>query len=139
MNLLEDWIKNLTKQSIASLNDKYQEEDIAKTELDSLFLSLVDAYSLEQKRVKEAGHVSSAVLQKLHKKIRDQSCEEEIWSSVFWYLANPLPISLAHDLIDRWVATIMMGMSRQVDEVQWRLATFNEDALYTLIRERYQE
>lgn len=140
MNLLEDWIKDLIKKPLAFLNDKYPDEDIVKVELDSLFLPLVDSYSVEQMKVREAGHVSNAVLQKLHKKIRNRPCEETIWSGVFWYLANPLPGSLAHDLVDRWIATIRMGsFTRQVDEVQWRLATFNEDALYTLVRERYQE
>lgn len=139
MNLLEDWLKNLIKKPITVLNDKYPDEDIVRAELDSLFLPLVDSCAVEQKKVRAASHVSDAILQKLHKKIRNHPCEETIWSGVFWYLVSPLPISLAHDLVDRWTATIMMGMTRQVDEVQWRLATFNEDALYTLVRERYQE
>lgn len=140
MNLLEDWLKKLTKKPIASLNDKYTDEEIVRAELESLFDFLVVPDSLEQNKVKQASHVSDVVIQKLHKKIRNHPCEEMIWSGVFAYLKDPLPILVATDLVDRWIATIRMGSyTRQVDEVQWRLATFNEDALYTLIVERYQE
>jgi hypothetical protein len=81
--------------------------------------------------------VSDAILRQLHEKVREQRCENAIWDAIFWYLARAIPLAIAHDLIDRGVSTIRMGMTRQDDEVQWRLATFNEDALYTLIRERY--
>ncbi len=139
MNLLEDWLKKLIKKPITVLNDKYPDEDIVRTELDSLLLPLVDPYAMEQKNVRAASHVSDAVLQHLHKKIRNHPCEDAIWSGVFWCLVNPLPLSMAQDLVDRRISTVMMGMTRQVDEIQWRLATFDEEALYTLIRERYIE
>ena len=136
MNLLEDWLKQVIKKPAHFLNETYQDEETVRAELEALFSPLVDTGGLEQKKAKAAGHVPDAVLQRLHRKIRNQPCEEALWGGVFWFLANPLPLALAHDLIDRWIATTTMDMTRQVDEVQWRLATFNEYALYTLIRER---
>ncbi len=139
MKLLEDWITDIIKKPIKVLNDECIDEDKTKEPLDLLYLPLIDRYSVEQKATREASHVSDVILHNLHQKIRKCVCEEPIWFSVIWYLSHPLPISIAHDLIDRGIAVFQMALSRQVDEVQWRLATFNEDALYTLIRERYME
>ncbi len=133
MNPLENWLKNLLNNPIEVLNRKYLDEDDVKKELDSLSLPKTNAYTVH------SSHVSDIVIQQLHDKIRSYSCETAIWDAVLWYLAHALPITVAHDLIDRGIATVMMGMTRQVDEIQWRLATFSEDALYTLIRERYQK
>ena len=133
MKSLEDWLTGSIKKPIAVLNEKYKDEDDVKKELDSLPLPKSNGYTVH------SSHVSNGVIERLHKKIRGHSCEDAIWDAVLWYLAQPLPILIAHDLIDRAISTIMLGMTRQVDEVQWRLATFSEDALYTLIRERYVE
>jgi hypothetical protein len=132
---LEDWIQSLLEQPTDALNSRYTQEQIVYDELEYLPLpkSKSRGYTVE------ASHVSEAVLENLHEKIRGQSCEPALWNVVVWYLAHPLPIALAHDLIDRSVSFIAMGHTRQVDEVQWRLATLVEDALYTLIRERYQQ
>ena len=139
MNVLEDWINDVIAKPIGVLNEKYADNNIAREELEALFLPLTDRQSLDQMKVRKASRVPTTVLQELHHKMRNQPCEEEVWSAVIWYLHKPLPASLAHDLIDRWIATNMMEMTRQVDTVQWRLATFKEYALYTLIRERYQK
>ena len=133
MDSLEGWMDSLVSKPIEVLNDAYLDEEDARKELDSLQLPKTGGYTVG------ASHVSDGAIQQLHHKVRGQRCEDGIWWAVLWYLAHPLPASIAHDLIDRGVATNIMGMTRQVDEVQWRLATFDGDALYTLIRERYVE
>lgn len=133
MKSLESWLKSLIKKSIEVLNERYRDEEDVKKELEFLPLAETKGYTAH------SSHVSEAVIQRLHEKIRGQRCENAIWDAILWYLAHSLPIAIAHDLIDRAISTVMMGTTRQVDEVQWRLATFSEDALYTLIRERYVE
>ena len=133
MNLLENWLSVLVEKPNEILNDLYSEEADVRKEFEALFLPKTKGY------IVESSHVSNDILQRLHEGIRGHACEEIIWAAVFWYLADPLPTAIAHDLIDRAVAIDMMGMTRQIDEVQWRLATFDENALYTLVRERYRE
>ena len=134
MRPLQDWIVVLVRRSVSDLNDRYATEESVRHEIDSLPLPTDKrGYTVE------SSHVSEQVLQQLHRKIRNIPCERAIWNAVIWYLADPLPLSVAHDLIDRLISTNAMSMTRQVDEAQWRLATLYEDALYTLIRERYVE
>lgn len=125
MNTLKDWIKSLIERPIGILNAEYPQEHLVREKLDSFGYMATSS------------DVSSELLQNLHDKIFGQSCEEAIWDAVLWYLAHPLPISVAHELIDRGVSTVAMGHTRQFDEIQWRLATFSEYALYYLIMERY--
>ena len=133
MKSLEDWLDNLIKQPVEVLNQKYKDDNYVGKELESLPFEETNGHTVH------SSHVSKEIIQGLYEKIRGHSCESTIWDAVFWYLADPLPIVIAHDLIDRFISLTMMGKTRQFDEVQWRLATFSEDALYTLIRERYVE
>ena len=133
MNILEDWIKDLTEQPLERLNDRYATEEIVREEVDALPLPTQNGNTVE------ASQVYHAILTQLHLKIRGQVCEAALWDALLWYLAHPLPAAMAHDLIDRGIAVVARTSTRQEDEVQWRLATRHEDALYTLIRERYTE
>ncbi|RYF43677.1 MAG: hypothetical protein EOO38_18645 [Cytophagaceae bacterium] len=133
MNVLENWIENLLGEPIDLLNATYLDDGIVREELDSLPLPLSKrGYTVE------ASYVSDYVLDQLHTKICAEPCEEAIWSTMVWFLAHPLPFDIAHDLVERGISTAAMAHTRQVDEIQWRLATIHEDALYTLITERYQ-
>lgn len=132
MNTLENWIQKLIEKSI-----NFKGIDNVEAHLEKKLKKL--SFPQNDGSAVGANHVYSEVLWQLHFKIRGHKHEDAIWSSVLWYLSHPLPTTLAHDLIDRGVATVMMSHTRQEDEVQWRLATMHEDALYTLIRERYTE
>jgi hypothetical protein len=131
MSVLQDWILNLIEMPLEVVNRKYSDKVDVHEELDSFPLPQTNGHTIA------SSHVDGEVLERLHHKIKEQTCEYAIWCSVVWYLAHALPIATAHELIDRSIAIFAMGMTRQVDEVQWRLATITEDALYTLIRERY--
>ncbi len=133
MNVLEDWIISLLEKPIEEFDDRYRSEAIVMDELYALPLPKEKEYFVN------ASYVSDDVLNKLHRKIRGYSCEETIWESVVFFLAHPLPITIAHDLIDRIIATVGMAHTRQVDEIQWRLATFQIYALNQLISERYED
>jgi len=130
---IEDWINNLISQSIELANSNYEESAVLIEQLELLPL-------LENRGNKVASsYISSETLYNLHRKLRDEICEEAVWSAVIWFLAHPLPIPIAHDLIDRNISLFKMALNRQFEEVQWRLATLVDDALYTLVRERYVE
>ncbi len=133
MKELEKWIDNLLNKPIEETNRTYTDEPIVKAELELRGLPKIKG------NVVGASYVSNSSLHRLHHAIRNQSCEVPLWDAVLWYLAHPLPAHIANDLIDRGVSVIAMGFTRQVDEVQWRLATLVEEALYTLIRERYAD
>lgn len=134
MNTLENWIQTLIEKPIDFKGIADVEEHI-RQELETLPLPENNGTAVG------ASPVYCEILRQLHLKFRGQKYEyeEAIWNNMLWYLSHPLPATLAHDLIDRGVAVIAMSHTRQEDEVQWRLATINEDALYTLIRERYLE
>ena len=131
MNTLENWIQKLIEKPIKFKGISDVEEHIRK-KLETLL-------PRNNGSAVGANAVYSEVLWQLHLKIRGHKHEDAIWSNVLWYLSHPLPATLAHDLIDRGVATIMMSHTRQENEVQWRLATMYEDALFQLVRERYTE
>jgi len=133
MNILENWIIELLEKPIEEFNDKYRSETIVMDELHALPLSR------KQEHFVNASYVSDDVLYKLHEKIRNCSCENSIWESTVYFLVHPLPAKIAHDLIDRLIATVGMAHTRQVDEIQWRLATFLKEALNPLISERYED
>lgn len=133
MKELEIWINSLLRKKIEKINQIYIDDSIVKSEID-----LMDLPKLKGSTV-GSSYVSDSLLYRLHDVIRNQSCESPLWDAVLWYLAHPLPTRIANDLIDRGVSVIAMGFTRQVDEVQWRLATLIEEALYTLIRERYTD
>lgn len=148
MNSLEDWIQHLVEMPLEEISSKYSEYDAALRELESLPFLLesrehasksYSSFLEHREQMMRWGAVSEEVLEALHRKIRGDSCEGTIWDGVLWFLSHPLPMAMAHDLIDRRISTNALGITRQVDEVQWRLATFDSDALCTLFTEWYME
>ena len=132
MKTLENWIEKFIEQPI-NFKKKIDVEAHLRKELDALALSTNGGNSVESSRV------YNEILRLLHLEIRGHAQEDAIWNALLWYLSHPLPTSLAHDLIDRGVAIIAMCHTNQQEEVLWRLATIDEDALYTLVRKRYME
>lgn len=129
--LLQNWLANLLEKTNDYIDHLFHSEELVKQQLESLNLPRKNGYTVG------ASRVSEPVIEKLNKKIKGITREIEVWNVVLWYLENPLPVPVAHDLIDRIISISSMSFTRQKDEVQWRLATIDEDALYILIRERY--
>ncbi len=132
MKTLDTWIQKLLQKPI-----KFKGIDDVELHLEKE----LKKWSLPQKNGSAVGasRVNKATLRRLQLAIRGHKHEDAIWTSVLWYLSDPLPVTLARDLIDRGVAIPMMSHTRQHDEVQWRLATIHENALHTLVCERYIE
>jgi hypothetical protein len=81
--------------------------------------------------------VSDDTLLRLHHKLRNTVCEERIWEVVLAVLKTPLPPSIAYDFIDRRIAINVLGHTKQINTVQWRMAAFHDEALLTLAIDVY--
>jgi hypothetical protein len=132
MKALENWIVNLLAMPLKAINENYRSDEDVRREL-----KLLPLCESEGGYTHAGSEVSEEILFRLHAKIKRQPSENDIWVAVIWYLSTPLPLKLAHDLIDRNIAVTDMVYSPQLDEIMWRLATFDDDALYALVSERY--
>ena len=130
MHSLEDWIKQLLTQHLAELNRKYDYRGTAEQE--------VQSFADAQPRSYRSADVSTETLHGLHQKIREQECESSIWNAIIFPLRDPLPTSIAHDLIDREVIVSQMGHTRQNDEIQRRLASLVDEALLTFVWDMFR-
>ncbi len=124
---LEDWIKQLLARPVDELNSRYDysPEDVARHEVESLA-------DVEPRKFAST-RVSAHTLQELHRKIRAQECESIVWDALIFYLLEPLPPDIAHDLISRDIIVSQLGHTRQNDEVQWRLASLVDEAFLTFV------
>jgi hypothetical protein len=73
----------------------------------------------------------------IYNKVRNTPIEEAVWSRLISFYKTPLPEEIVNDLINRRVAIIDLGHSKQEDKVMWRLAELVEEALLTLAIEIY--
>ncbi|RYX84411.1 hypothetical protein EON83_09790 [bacterium] len=119
MTTTQDWILQLLGQPIEKLNREYDYFD----EVAALPEVAANRY--------RSSDVSASVLHQLHQKVRGQECEFWAWGTVIFPIRDPLPPAIAHDLIDRDIIVSQLGHTRQLDEVQWRLASLVDEALLT--------
>ena len=131
MHSLEDWIIKLIDEDIDKINRKHSPNNYGAVEEE--IESLPDIESMQY----ATSQVDANLLEKLHLKIREQKCEVEIWHAIIFHISGPLPILIAHDLIDRDIIVSQLGHTRQEGEIQWRLASLVDEALLTLFRDLY--
>ncbi|MBV9865630.1 MAG: hypothetical protein JO316_09790 [Abitibacteriaceae bacterium] len=133
MNLVEDWIKQLLTQEVKDLSLKYSypAHDTAENEIESL---------IGPDRIQRCpSPIPAPLIEQLHEKLRGLRCEAYIWDALLFHLGTPLPPHVAHDLMDRDIAVSTLGHTRQLDEVQWRLASLVDEALLTLFWALYSD
>lgn len=123
---IETWILSLLERRIEDLDREYA-DDSAWSWLDEISRGKVDI------------GLSDETFHALHLGLYGHPCEDPLWSAIVWKIRRPLPASIAHDLLDRDLATMYLCHSRQEDEVQWRMAGMDrlDEALLTLAREFY--
>ena len=131
MHSLGDWIIRLTDEDIGEINRTYSSGNYGTVEKE--IESLPDIEPMKY----GTSLVDANLLEKLHLKIRNQRCETEIWDAIVFHISGPLPMHIAHDLIDRDIVVTQLGHTRQNDEIQWRLASLVDEALLTLFRDLY--
>ena len=131
---LEESVTALLSRPVAELENAYPDTNSAAEELVPLRRSLQQDMTEEPEKYLE---VADTVLETLHEKILNSSCESALWGALIWNLAKPLPSTIAHDLIDRGIALTDLEHSRQTDEVQWRMAENQREALLTLAIDFY--
>jgi hypothetical protein len=131
MRPLENWVCETLERSVRELNLRYANDEAVSRELEAVIPRKAHRNKIH------CEHVSSECIESLHKKLRNETCESGIWEALLRFLGDPLPSTVAHDLIDREIAVLDMGHTRQCDEIQWRLSELVEEALLTLIMERY--
>lgn len=81
--------------------------------------------------------VSDEVLLNLHQSFRFQPDEEYLWSLIIPILADPLPDTIAHDLIRRKLNLSALAHTRQSTSSLRLLAPLVDEALLTLAQELY--
>jgi hypothetical protein len=84
-----------------------------------------------------ASRITQDTLFEIYNKVRDTPIEEAVWSKLISIYETPLPEGIVNDLINRRIAIIELGHSKQEVEVMWRLAELVEEALLTLAIEIY--
>ncbi|MFB9330699.1 hypothetical protein ACFFSY_32565 [Paenibacillus aurantiacus] len=73
----------------------------------------------------------------LHRELKHTAAEETVWRKLVLLYRKPLPPSIAFDLIDRNLAVVELGHTRQEVHVMWKLAGIVDEALLTLAIEVY--
>jgi hypothetical protein len=131
---LVDWIRGLLTQPNSVLERKYREEHYGEAfaEVQQLHESNGLSYP-----VRQPADVPDGLLDQLAAKLRGTGAEGAIWAAVIVNLGQLLPPAIAYDLLDRRIALDILGHSRQVDEVQWKLAELYDEALLTLAIDQY--
>ncbi len=123
---LADWIAALLQQPPDELDRKWS--DCQVTEESVSQIAEIKRHGSEHYG---CSIVSLETLLGLHRKLRGLPCEDTIWSSIILHLEKPLPSEVAHDLLDRAIASNELEHSRQEDDVQQRMAEGGEEALLT--------
>lgn len=127
---MEAWILSLLERPIEDLDRDYEDYNITYEEADSLHLAMLE-------RGENVVALPDEIFHALHRRLYGHLCEDLLWAAILCNIGRPLPVSIAHDLLDRELALSSIGHSRQADEVQWRMAAFYSEALLTLAREFY--
>ncbi|TYP69423.1 hypothetical protein [Paenibacillus methanolicus] len=81
--------------------------------------------------------LTEALLLAIHRELKHAAAEEVFWRKLNLLYHDPLPPSIAFDLIDRNVAVVELGHSRQEMNVMWALAGKIDEALLTLAIDIY--
>jgi hypothetical protein len=131
---LANWIDGVLAQPKSVLARKYNRahRSAAMDEVEQLHKSNDLSYP-----VRQPADLPDGLLDQLAVKLRGSSAESPIWGAVIVHLGQPLPPAIATDLLERRIAFDTLGHSRQVDEVQWKLAEVYPEALLTLAIDRY--
>ncbi len=131
---LANWITDLLGQPNSVLARKYKKEYYGEAyeEVQQLHESNGLRYP-----VRHPADVPDELLDQLATKIRGTTTEGAIWAAIIVHLGRPLPPPIAYDLLERRIAFDILGHSRQVDEIQWKLAEVHDEALLTLAIDLY--
>lgn len=77
------------------------------------------------------------MLFEVYNAVKGTDFEEAVWRSLILLYGKPLPKEVAFDLIDRMVALLDLGHSKQEYEVLWKLAEVVDEALLALAIDVY--
>ncbi|MGO4543486.1 hypothetical protein AB4Z29_01620 [Paenibacillus sp. 2TAB23] len=69
--------------------------------------------------------------------VKHTDIEGEVWSKLSLSYGEPFPQPIVMDLIDRKIALVAIGHTRQEHQVMWRLAELVDEALLTLAIDMY--
>lgn len=72
------------------------------------------------------------ILFEIYNEAKNTDGEEEVWKKLISLYDKPLPKQIAFSLIDRNIAIMDLGHSKQEYDVLWRLAEIVDEALLTL-------
>lgn len=81
--------------------------------------------------------ITEDMLFELYNEIKNSDVEETVWRKVVFLHKKPLSKQIAFDLIDRKIALMELGHTRQDYEVMWKLAEMVDEALLTLAIDVY--
>ncbi len=74
----------------------------------------------------------------IHALARGKFFEEELWSELLTVVPAPLPLPVAHDLVDRNIEVTSLGHRYEHQAVLWRVADQVIEAVYNLAILRYE-
>ncbi|WP_127583395.1 hypothetical protein [Paenibacillus koleovorans] len=83
--------------------------------------------------------ITEDVLSELYHRLRSTDMEAAVWEELVFLYKRPLPKTIAYDLIDRNIALIHLGHTKQEYEVMWKLAELVDEALLTLASDIYTQ
>lgn len=73
----------------------------------------------------------------VYKTVKNTDVEEIVWRRVVFLYDKPLTKQIVFDLIDRKIALVELGHTKQDYEVMWKLAEIVDEALLTLAIDIY--
>lgn len=73
----------------------------------------------------------------VYKTVKNTDVEEIVWRRLVFLYDKPLTKQIAFDLIDRKIALVELGHTKQHYEVMWKLAELVDEALLTLAIDIY--
>ncbi|CAM4470032.1 hypothetical protein PAEN110709_20005 [Paenibacillus endophyticus] len=84
-----------------------------------------------------ASELTENRLFEVYNAVKHTDVEDEIWSKLSLSYGGSLPKPIVMDLIDRKIAIMALGHTRQEHQVMWRLAELVDEALLTLAIDMY--
>ena len=118
MKSINQWIiyiSELSNKELENIND-----------LENLEFKINNTEQLDNKYILE-----------FSEKIKGLKIEEEIWEIIICFYKFKFPDELAIELIDRSIAVLALGHSRQSDKVMFKLFNLVEESLLTIGKEFY--
>lgn len=81
--------------------------------------------------------LTEEILFEIYNAVKNSDVEETVWRELVFLYDKPLSKQIAFDLIDRKIALVELGHTKQEHEVMWKLAEMVDEALLTLAIDVY--